>query len=119
MTITAEVSKRIQDLRQQLNTYSHQYYVLDEPSVPDAEYDRLYRELESIEKEFPDSVTADSPTQKVGAAPLASFTQITHERPMLSLENAMNETELVDFERKVRDRLKTEIDASVALERSC
>ena len=82
MMITAEVSKRIQDLRQQLNTYSHQYYVLDEPSVPDAEYDRLYRELESIEKEFPDSVTADSPTQKVGAPPLASFTQITHERPM-------------------------------------
>lgn len=119
MMITAEVSKRIQDLRQQLNTYSHQYYVLDEPSVPDAEYDRLYRELESIEKEFPDSVTADSPTQKVGAPPLASFTQITHERPMLSLENAMNETELVDFERKVRDRLKTEIDASVAIEYAC
>jgi DNA ligase (NAD+) len=119
MTITAEVSKRIQDLRQQLNTYSHQYYVMDEPSVPDAEYDRLYRELESIEKEFPDSVTADSPTQKVGAPPLASFTQVTHERPMLSLDNAMNETELVDFERKVRDRLKTEIDASVAMEYAC
>jgi len=119
MTITAEVSKRIQDLRQQLNTYSHQYYVLDEPSVPDAEYDRLFRELESIEKEFPDSVTAGSPTQKVGAPPLASFTQVTHERPMLSLDNAMNETELVDFERKVRDRLKTEIDVSVAIEYAC
>ena len=119
MTITAEVSKRIQDLRQQLNTYSHQYYVLDEPSVPDAEYDRLYRELESIEQEFPDSVSVDSPTQKVGAAPLASFTQVTHERPMLSLDNAMNETELVDFERKVRDRLKTEIDTSVAIEYAC
>jgi len=119
MTITAEVSKRIQDLRQQLNTHSHQYYVLDEPTVPDAEYDRLYRELESVEKEYPDSVTADSPTQKVGAPPLASFTQVTHERPMLSLDNAMNETELVDFERKVRDRLKTEIDASVAIEYAC
>ena len=119
MTITAEVSKRIQDLRQQLNTYSHQYYVLDEATVPDAEYDRLYRELESIEKEYPDSVTDDSPTQKVGAPPLASFTQVTHERPMLSLDNAMNETELVDFERKVRDRLKTEIDASVAIEYAC
>ena len=119
MTITAEVSKRIQDLRQQLNTYSHQYYVLDDSSVPDAEYDRLYRELESIEKEFPDSITADSPTQKVGAPPLASFTQVTHERPMLSLDNAMNEIELVDFERKVRDRLKTEIEASVAIEYAC
>lgn len=119
MTITAEVSKRIQDLRQQLNTYSHQYYVLDDSSVPDAEYDRLYRELESIEKEFPDSITADSPTQKVGAPPLASFTQVTHERPMLSLDNAMNEIELVDFERKVRDRLKTELEASVAIEYAC
>jgi len=106
MTITAETTTRIQQLREQLTAYSHQYYVLDAPSVPDAEYDRLYRELETIEREYPDSITADSPTQKVGAAPLASFSQITHERPMLSLDNAMNEDELIDFNRKVRDRLK-------------
>lgn len=106
MTITAETTTRIQQLREQLTAYSHQYYVLDAPSVPDAEYDRLYRELETIEREYPDSITADSPTQKVGAAPLASFSQVTHERPMLSLDNAMNEDELIDFNRKVRDRLK-------------
>lgn len=106
MTITAETTTRIQQLREQLTVYSHQYYVLDAPSVPDAEYDRLYRELETIEREYPDSITADSPTQKVGAAPLASFSQVTHERPMLSLDNAMNEDELIDFNRKVRDRLK-------------
>lgn len=119
MTITSEVTERIQALRKQLNTYSHQYYVLDEPAVPDAEYDRLYRELEALEKEYPEIISADSPTQKVGAPPLASFTQVTHERPMLSLDNAMNEIELVDFERKVRDRLKTKIDSTVELEYAC
>jgi DNA ligase (NAD+) len=119
MTITAQVTKRIQQLRKQLNTYSHQYYVLDAPSVPDAEYDRLYRELETIENEYPDTITVDSPTQKVGAPPLASFSQVTHERPMLSLDNAMNENELVDFERKVRGRLKGQLESSVALEFAC
>ncbi|MFT4907509.1 MAG: DNA ligase (NAD+) [Oleispira sp.] len=119
MTITAEVTKRIQQLRTQLNTYSHQYYVLDAPSVPDAEYDRLYRELETIENEYPESITSDSPTQKVGAPPLASFSQVTHERPMLSLDNAMNNDELIDFERKVRDRLKGNLDRTAALEFAC
>jgi DNA ligase (NAD+) len=119
MTITAEVLTRIQQLRKQLNSYSHQYYVLDAPSVPDAEYDRLYRELEAIEKDYPDTITADSPTQKVGAPPLASFSQVTHERPMLSLDNAMNNDELIDFERKVRDRLKGNLDRATALEFAC
>ncbi len=106
MTITAEVKKRIEQLREQLNAYSHQYYVLDAPTIPDAEYDRLYRELETLEAEYPESISADSPTQKVGAPPLASFKQVSHERPMLSLDNAMNVDELIDFERKVKDRLK-------------
>jgi DNA ligase (NAD+) len=119
MTITAELTMRIQQLRKQLNTYSHQYYVLDAPSVPDAEYDRLYRELERIENEHPDIITADSPTQKVGAPALDSFSQVTHERPMLSLDNAMNEDELIDFERKVRGRLKGKLASSVALEFAC
>jgi DNA ligase (NAD+) len=119
MTITAEITKRIYTLREQLNNYSHQYYVLDDPSVPDAEYDRLYRELENFEKEYPEVMTADSPTQKVGAAPLASFTQVTHERPMLSLDNAMNEAELIDFERKVKDRLKGTLNNEEQLEFAC
>lgn len=119
MMITAETTKRIAQLREQLNTYSHQYYVLDAPSIPDAEYDRLYRELETIEKEHPETVTQDSPTQKVGATPLASFTQITHEMPMLSLDNAMNEDELVDFERKVKDRLKGRLNDEQAIEYAC
>jgi DNA ligase (NAD+) len=119
MTITAELTTRIQQLRKKLNTYSHQYYVLDMPSVPDAEYDRLYRELETIENDHADTITVDSPTQKVGAPPLASFSQVTHERPMLSLDNAMNEDELIDFERKVKGRLKGKLESSVALEFAC
>ena len=119
MTITAEVTKRIQQLREQLNAYSHQYYVLDAPTVPDAEYDRLYRELEGLEEEHPESVSPDSPTQKVGAKPLASFDQVRHEKPMLSLDNAMNEDELIDFERKVKDRLKNTSVDNQNLEYAC
>lgn len=119
MTITAEETKRIEALREQLNTYSHQYYVLDSPTVPDAEYDRLFRELQSFEAKYPECITNDSPTQKVGAPALSGFTQITHERPMLSLDNAMNEHELIDFERKVKDRLKGKINNSEALEFAC
>lgn len=106
MTISAEVTIRLQQLREQLNAYSHQYYVLDSPTVPDVEYDRLFRELEDLEKQHPSLIMPDSPTQKVGAEPLSSFSQVIHERPMLSLDNAMNEKELIDFERKVKDRLK-------------
>lgn len=119
MTITVEVTQRIKQLRKQLNTYSHQYYVLDTPSVPDAEYDRLYRELEGLEEEHPESVSSDSPTQKVGAKPLASFDQVSHEKPMLSLDNAMNEDELIDFERKVKDRLKNTSLDNQDLEYAC
>lgn len=119
MTITAEETKRIEELRDQLNTYSHQYYVLDSPTVPDAEYDRLFRELQSLESEYPETITTDSPTQKVGAPALTSFTQVTHERPMLSLDNAMNERELIDFERKVKDRLKGQLNHTEPFEFAC
>jgi len=119
MTLTSEMMTRIKQLRAQLNSYSHQYYVLDAPTVPDAEYDRLYRELEGIEKDYPEAVTLDSPTQKVGAPPLASFSQVSHELPMLSLDNAMNNDELTDFNRKVRDRLKGLLAEGQELEFAC
>ena len=104
----AEVQQRVHDLRQQINQHSHNYYVLDTPTIPDAEYDRLFRELQALEQANPDLVSSDSPTQKVGAAPLAAFDQVEHEMPMLSLDNAMNEDELVDFNRRIQDRLKDE-----------
>lgn len=119
MTISTEVRERIQQLCESLNTYSYQYYVLDSPTVPDAEYDRLFRELQSLESDHPEAIQTDSPTQKVGAPPLASFSQITHEMPMLSLDNAMNEAELIDFERKVKDRLKDTTASASTLEFAC
>lgn len=97
---TAEI--RITDLRNQLNQYNYEYYVLDKPSVPDAEYDQLLKELGKLEEEFPELITPDSPTQRVGGQVLEMFNKVTHDSPMLSLGNAFNEDDLRDFDRKVR-----------------
>ena len=96
-----DVHQHIAQLRKTLNRASYQYYVLDDPSLPDAEYDRLFKELQQLEKSHPDLITPDSPTQRVGAAPLAAFDQVTHEVPMLSLDNAMNEAEFAAFYERV------------------
>ncbi|HEX5677138.1 MAG TPA: NAD-dependent DNA ligase LigA [Alcanivorax sp.] len=102
----------IRALRDQLNDWSHRYYVLDDPSVPDAEYDRAFRRLEEMEAEHPDLVTADSPTQRVGDRPLDAFDEVRHDVPMLSLGNAFDEQELRDFDQRVRERL--DVDGPVA-----
>ena len=105
-TKKSEAQKIIDKLRRELNQHNHQYYVLDQPSVPDAEYDRLFRELQSLETEFPELIVADSPTQRVGAEPSTAFTQVQHEVPMLSLGNAFSEEELKAYEKRISDRLK-------------
>lgn len=92
-------------LRQRLERYAHAYYVCDAPEVPDAEYDRLFRELEALEAENPALKTADSPTQRVGAPPLASFVQVTHQVPMLSINNAFSATEVEAFDQRCREGL--------------
>ena len=102
----ASVANRIAALRQQLNEYSYRYHVLDDPAVPDAEYDRLYRQLVDLEKENPELVTTDSPTQRAGEQPLSEFPEITHELPMLSLDNAFSAAELGAFDKRVRERLE-------------
>ncbi len=99
---------RLAELREQINHHNYQYYVLDDPLIPDSEYDRLMRELQALESEHPDWVTMDSPTQRVGATPLEAFGEIQHRLPMLSLDNAFADTELVDFDRRVRERLNTD-----------
>ncbi len=81
--------QRAEELRRTINKYSYEYYTLDEPSVPDAEYDRLMQELIAIEDEHPDLRTPDSPTQRVGGAVLEAFQKVTHGTPMLSLGNAL------------------------------
>ncbi|WP_461518904.1 NAD-dependent DNA ligase LigA [Porticoccus sp.] len=93
-------------LRRQLNDHNYRYYVLDDPSIPDAEYDRLLRRLQQLESDYPSLKTADSPTQRVGAAPLSAFEPVIHELPMLSLDNAFSDEELGDFNKRVLDRLK-------------
>ncbi|WP_430317051.1 NAD-dependent DNA ligase LigA [Pseudomonas sp. p1(2021b)] len=96
---------RIHELRAELDQHNYRYYVLDEPSVPDAEYDRLFNELKALEAEHPHLVTPDSPTQRVGGAALAAFSQVRHEIPMLSLGNAFEEDDLRDFDRRVVEGL--------------
>ncbi len=107
MANTTSVAQRIETLREQLNDHNYRYYVLDEPRVPDAEYDRLFRELQALESEHPDLVAPDSPTQRVGANLETTFDEVVHRLPMLSLDNAFSEDELWDFDRRVKDRLKT------------
>ena len=102
-----EKRKRTRELQEELTRYNHQYHVLDSPEISDAEYDQLFRELQLLEAEFPALQTAHSPTLKVGASPLDRFEKVVHRMPMLSLGNAFGEGELYDFDKRVRDRLKS------------
>lgn len=103
-----EPGQRAEKLREQIRYHNYRYYVLDDPEIPDAEYDRLLRELQALEAEYPELITPDSPTQRVGAAPLAAFGEVRHEVPMLSLDNAFDDDELTDFDRRARERLEVE-----------
>lgn len=103
--ILAKATQRVAELRKQLAHHNYQYYVLDNPEIPDIEYDRLFRELQQLEAEHPELITPDSPTQRVGGAPLKGFDEVKHEIPMLSLGNVFSEEELTDFDRRVRDGL--------------
>ncbi|NLU98626.1 DNA ligase [Marinomonas sp. UCMA 3892] len=96
------------DLIQQLNDYSYAYHVKDEPIVPDAVYDRDYRQLQSIEAEHPEWIQADSPTQRVGEKPDSGFTNVAHTVPMLSLDNAFDNESLADFDQRIRKLLNAE-----------
>ena len=92
-------------LKDELNQHNHSYYVLDDPSVPDSEYDRQMRQLQDIESQYPSLRTSDSPSQRVGGEALSAFTQVHHDVAMLSLDNAFSQAELEDFDRRVKDRL--------------
>ncbi len=102
------IALEVESLREQLEQYNYQYYVLDDPTVPDAEYDRLFRRLSDLETSHPELLRPDSPTQRVGGTPLSQFQQVAHEVPMLSLGNAFNEDDLTEFNRRLMDRLGSE-----------
>src|SRR4051812_31722801 len=97
--------REIEKLREELRRHEHLYYVLDQPEISDAEYDALMRKLQALEAEHPGLATPDSPTQRVGGKPREGFLKVEHSSAMLSLDNALNEGELRDFDRRVRELL--------------
>ncbi|MGD9386917.1 MAG: NAD-dependent DNA ligase LigA, partial [Gammaproteobacteria bacterium] len=110
------VAARAADLRERLEYHNYRYYVLDDPEIPDVEYDQMFRELQQLEAEHPELCTPDSPTQRVGGAPVEGFDEVRHLLPMLSLENAFTAEELQAFDRRVRERLGSEAEISYAAE---
>lgn len=115
MTISAELETRIAGLRDQINEHNYRYYVLDAPTLPDAEYDRLMQELRALEAAHPELITPESPTQRVGGKPLAGFQPVQHTQPMLSLENAFSTEDALDFDRRVRERLAERLGAAAVI----
>src|SRR5471032_410156 len=100
-----KAAARAADLRELLQRYNYRYHALDDPEVPDSEYDRLMLELRALETQHPELLTPDSPTQRVGAAPVAAFGAVKHRLAMLSLDNAFSAEEMRDFDRRVQERL--------------
>jgi len=99
---SSQAQSEITKLRKELMHHAYRYYVLDDPEITDAEYDRMFRKLQALEEKFPELVTPDSPTQRVGAAPLDEFETETHTIPMVSLDNAFDDGERRDFDPRLR-----------------
>ncbi|MBL0123262.1 MAG: NAD-dependent DNA ligase LigA [Betaproteobacteria bacterium] len=113
--VDASTIARVRELRRELDTHNYNYYVLDEPTIADAEWDKLFRELVALETQYPQLVTPDSPTQRVGSRPLESFASVTHRVPMLSLGNAFADEDIENFDRRCREGL----DIAGDIEYSC
>jgi DNA ligase (NAD+) len=107
---------RVNWLHLQLHNHAHAYYVLDQPTIPDAEYDKLFRELEQLESAHPEIISVDSPTQRVGGAPLPHFDQVQHAVPMLSINNGFSEEDILAFDKRLREGLKNEAQIDYACE---
>ena len=111
-----DIFQQIKLIRTEINQHNIRYYVHDDPIISDAEYDKLMRELNQLEKEHPELITQSSPTMRIGAAPLAAFQTLVHRIPMLSLANAMNEDELIEFDAQVKKGLGEEMDVEYVAE---
>ena len=114
--VPASVRQRVLKLRAEIDRHNHRYHVLDNPEIPDAEYDRLMAQLRELEREHPALIVPESPTQRVGGSPVAAFAPVRHHNPMLSLDNAFAREEVMAFDRRVRERLETEREISYACE---
>ncbi len=100
--VTEAIKKRVEKLREEIEYHNYRYYILDQPEISDAQYDRLMRELEKLEEQYPELRSPNSPTQRVGAPPLEAFEIVRHTIPMLSLANAFEEAEARDFDKRVK-----------------
>jgi DNA ligase (NAD+) len=116
MAVPAKAAARAERLRREIELANFQYYVQDEPAIPDAEYDRLFRELQALEASHPELASPDSPTRRVGASPQSAFAAVSHVTPMLSLNNAFAESEVEAFDRRVREGLETAGEVEYAVE---
>jgi len=105
--MSSEIQKKINALRKQINEHNYKYYALDAPTIPDAEYDALFQSLKKLEDAHPELITSDSPTQRIGVKPQGGFEEVAHHVPMLSLDNAFSEEELLAFSKRIHDRLKS------------
>jgi DNA ligase (NAD+) len=114
--VRRDAEARIAELRAQLAHHNYRYYVLDDPEVPDAEYDKMMTELRALEGEYPDLITPDSPTQRVSGEPVAAFGVVTHTVPMLSLDNAFSEEDVESFDRRIHERLGVQGDLAYTAE---
>jgi DNA ligase (NAD+) len=112
--VRRDAEGRIAELRSQIARNDYRYYVLDDPDLPDAEYDKLMIELRALEAQYPDLITPDSPTQRVSGEPVAAFGVVAHKVPMLSLDNAFTDEDVLAFDRRIRERLGSEADANPA-----
>ncbi|MBV1876117.1 MAG: NAD-dependent DNA ligase LigA [Pseudomonadales bacterium] len=108
----AAKAEEMEQLRLDIDQHNYRYHTLDAPTLPDGEYDRLFQRLQKLEQQCPELITVDSPTQRVGASPLHEFTQVSHELPMLSLDNAFDASDLQDFERRIRSRLEDTLNTA-------
>lgn len=108
MSASKKIKTELERLRREISHHNFLYHSEDDPVIPDAEFDRLFQDLKVIEEEYPDLVSDDSPTQRIGATPLTSFSQVEHELPMLSLDNAFNEDDVLDFDQRVKSRLESD-----------
>ncbi len=106
--LAKEILKQASSLREQLNYHNYRYYILDDPEIPDAEYDRLFKALQNLESSSPELQTPDSPTQRVGSKPVTEFSKVDHSVPMLSLANAFNKVDIEDFNKRIIDKLEIE-----------
>lgn len=113
---SSDVSVELEQLRSQLHYHNYRYHSLDAPEISDAEYDRLMQQLKNLEAEHPELITPDSPSQRVGATPLSEFVTVVHEMPMLSLDNAFSDDDLLAFNKRIQDRLKSQVDIEFACE---